>query len=195
MTNKTTEPAALAGIKPVAQIVTASKTIPYPHIERLVDVGALPTGSYLYSAATVERLVQERDKWASLKESVAIAALERDHALEQLAAMTQERDIAKHNEQCTHDANKRMSSQLFASQAREQQLREGLTKVAIAWSSNGRYDFLLVNGILESTSTDDTALRQWGEKLLEGVSGMDCFNDYMRERLRRKADELMENKK
>ncbi len=46
----------------------------------------------VYSAATVERLVQERDKWASLKESVAIAALERDHALEQLAAMTQERD-------------------------------------------------------------------------------------------------------
>ncbi len=79
--------------------------------------------------------------------------------------------------------------ELAASQAREQQLREGLVKVAIAWSSNGRYDFLLVNGVLESTSTDDTALKAWGAKLLREMaqsmlSGKDA------NLLIRKADEL-----
>lgn len=85
----------------------------------------------------------------------------------------------------------RLNRQLAASQAREQQLREGLTKVAIAWSSNGRYDFLLVNGILESTSTDDTALRQWGAKLLRNMAD-ECHYDRDGEMLCRKADELEE---
>lgn len=53
---------------------------------------------------------------------------------------------------------------LAASQAREQVLRDGLIKVAIAWSSRYAYDRLLVNGILESTSSDDTALRQYVKK-------------------------------
>ena len=36
--------------EPVAQVVTASATIPYPHIERLVDIGTLKAGTKLYTA-------------------------------------------------------------------------------------------------------------------------------------------------
>ena len=36
-------------LTPVAWIVTTSKTISYPHIERLVDVGQFPSGTKLYA--------------------------------------------------------------------------------------------------------------------------------------------------
>ena len=112
---------------------------------------------------------------------------------EQLAAMTQERDELKDRIIKLEDEEVVSFTDFAASQAREQQLREGLTKAAIAWSSNGRYDFLLVNGVLESTSTDDTALRQWGAKLLREMAEI-CDRGADWELygmiLRRKADEL-----
>ena len=57
MTNKTTEPAALAGIEPVAWL---NKKLPHMAILTKPDEGG---GWFpVYSAATVERLVQERDE-------------------------------------------------------------------------------------------------------------------------------------
>jgi hypothetical protein len=161
MNDKTVEPAALAGIEPVAQIVTASKTIPYPHIERLVDVGTLPTGSYLYSAAAVERLVQERDQWKQLAANCELVE-------EQVSS----------------------SYQLAASQAREQQLRAALGE--IAWSNDMTWKNDRANAALHAPQ-DDTALRQWGAKLLRNMAD-ECHYDRDGEMLRRKADEL-ENKK
>lgn len=43
-----------------------------------------------------------------------------------LVAMTRERDVAKHNEQCTHDANKRVLKQLTATEAALTVAREAL---------------------------------------------------------------------
>ena len=40
--------------KPVAWVVTASESIPYPHIERLVDIGTIPAGTKLYAIAAAQ---------------------------------------------------------------------------------------------------------------------------------------------
>ena len=133
-----------------------------------------------------------------------------DELKQQLAIMRQERDELKKDELAKFAKVCVAEERLIEAQAREQQLREGLTKVAIAWSSNGRYDFLLVNGILESTSTDDTALRQWGAKLLrEMAAHAEAHIDYPTDQedidtnaalafhakhLLRKANELEEGK-
>lgn len=95
-----------------------------------------------------------------------------DALKEQLAAMTQERDIAKHNEQCTHNANKLMESQLFAAQAREQQLREALEEIRRhgieaphPWAKEIATDALAL-------PQDDSALREWGAKLLAEIEAL-----------------------
>jgi len=84
--NKTTEPAALAGIEPVATV----KIIEHlPDGLQLVAIFHPPfnvaDGYKLYSAATVERLVQERDRLQTID-------LDLQMAVQKLAAMTQERD-------------------------------------------------------------------------------------------------------
>lgn len=81
------EPAVpdLSGIDPVAEIVIDNTGL-------YLLKGApdnLPRGSKLYSAATVERLVQERDQWKRIAES---KYGQRGAKHEDLAAMTQERD-------------------------------------------------------------------------------------------------------
>lgn len=103
MTNKTTEPAALAGIEPVAWL---NKKLPHMAILTKPDEGG---GWFpVYSAATVERLVQERDAntayfeaYHQLRVAVNAAYPQDPYQLaedvpalmqQQLAAMTQERD-------------------------------------------------------------------------------------------------------
>jgi len=90
MPNKTTEPAALAGIEPVAYVVYAIGRPPHfvPVINGRI---AFKVDGYtpLYSAATVEQLIRERD------EAIGANILNRNALKwkeEQLAAMTQERD-------------------------------------------------------------------------------------------------------
>ena len=63
--NKTTEPAALAGIEPVAEVLEGSS----PRWIETVPWSKRPISTKLYSAATVERLVQERDANAAYFEA------------------------------------------------------------------------------------------------------------------------------
>ena len=121
-------------------------------------LGTVKAGDELYSAATVERLMQERDAYRSIAEGEPL------------------------------DAYQAVCEQLAASQAREQQLREALE--AMVLSARGMNCGLKIADDALALSQDDTALRQWGAKLLRGMAEMDCFNDYMRERINRKADEL-----
>lgn len=96
MTNKTTEPAALAGIEPVAwYIAAATDNTPYQSYAH-ISWGSKPDDNIhtepLYSAATVERLVQERD---DCREAIQVLSSTLNQKQDQLAAMTQERDEMK----------------------------------------------------------------------------------------------------
>lgn len=74
MTNKTTEPPALAGIDSVAWITGGDC-----YADGHMDCYAWTTGEFttpLYSAATVERLVQERDQYM-IKHEVACDTINR----------------------------------------------------------------------------------------------------------------------
>ena len=77
-------------------------------------------------------------------------------------------------------------------QAREQQLREALKALQQGFPQTHQINAVIRHALV--TPQDDTALRQWGAKLLRGMAEMDCFNDYMRERINRKAAELREGK-
>jgi hypothetical protein len=72
----------------------------------------------------VEELTQERDKWESLKVSVALAAIERDQAIEQLATMTQEREEQKRAADHWFSEANKDHNELVKCQAREVALRE-----------------------------------------------------------------------
>ena len=148
--NKTTEPAALAGIEPVA---VAERDYKRGDAVAFFARNDIPKGTKLYSAAAVERLVQERDGDRSeiehLKGSIDV-----------------------------------LREQLAASQAREQQLREALT----VFESGSEQNHNAADSAL-ALPQDDTALRQWGAKLLREISdGVIGVREQMI--LRRKADEL-----
>jgi len=102
----------------------------------------------------------------------------------ELAAMTQERDMFE-------KVSDIRLNELAASQAREQQLREALEKVM---RSENRWPDYVIDAL--ALPQDDTALREWGAKLLREMAGAPhCKgNLFVRDELRRKADELMEGK-
>ena len=147
MTNKTTEPAALAGIEQVAIEYCGrcdKATLPYDF------------NTTFYSAATVERLMQERDEWKARASRTYMA--------------------------------KDLRQQLAASQAREQQLRDVVEDVV-----HSRQGCISRAVAALSLPQDDTALNQWGAKLLRELvynrlEGL-CNESGMNELLR-KADEL-----
>jgi len=125
----------------------------------------------------------------------------------QLAAMTQERDWLDHKSKCLEMERASQESYLTECQAREQQLREALSTARYLYQYSqkigtpeqaGRYsreheEHHDEAGILLSLPQDDTALRQWGAKLLREIAD-NCHYDRDADMLRRKADEL-ENKK
>lgn len=186
---KTTEPAApdLSGIEPVAvaQVIRVSPGT----MSAFVVADGMKEGDLLYSAATVERLVQERDDWQRQSSNNWTSAVKNGLLL---AAMTQERDQWKQLAANCELAEEQVSSsyQLAASQAREQQLREVLLYLGKEISEG---QGVCIETVVEAlfSPQDDTALRQWGAKLLREMVDQVVlgFGDY----LRRKVDEL-ENK-
>jgi len=137
------------------------------------------------AADTIESLRRELDEAIRLK----LASTDNNLSLmEQLATMTAERnDLNEINAQWV--AN--LATELAASQAREQQLREAL-KMAV--KQNG-HDMLMTGEELRKCEAtldlphDDTALRQAKAKLLRDAADKceDTNDDKM---LRRMADEL-----
>ena len=137
----------------------------------------------LYSAATVERLVQERDEARSdaayYEHNRNIMNGEWVKVKEQLAAMTQERD--KCIKECNEFWGKRSDQDfelICALQAREQQLREvlrNLSFMAMTSGGTGGRDDGLVSSIEKANDAlaltqDDTVLRKWGAKLLHDMA-------------------------
>ena len=151
MTNKTTEPAALAGIEPVAFMDHNVRLVQKrEYLTAFTTKEALP----LYSAATVERLVQEWDE------------LDKLYGLQ----FNENNDLVRER--------KTLKDQLAASQAREQQLRCIMLE---AWQDS---DWLLISNALHGeVLQDDTALRQWGAdaQLLEGSCSTGMILDYVRD--------------
>ncbi len=200
----------------------------------------------LYSAATVERLVQERDAYRSIAEGGPLDAYQ--SVYEQLAATIQERDeykaVALENRDALAAMTKKADGffdalQLAAKinaegQAREQQLREAL-EICKKEMPGDKWDSLYIDGVLAfpqddtalntllaagqareqqlrealsaitgkalALSQDDTALREWGAKLLRdvgdklilkavGATNIPMLTGSVRDYLRRKADEL-----
>lgn len=181
--NKTTEPAApdLSRIEPIDYVYRGSDGLIYRTVPQHVPViETIPR----YSAATVEWLVQERDKY---KDSV-------EHygdLYAKLAAMTQERD--EWQRQSSNNWNSAVLNGLLlaTSQAREQQLREALSTCQCY--SNKQIAAAL------ALPQDDTALREWGAKLLEEMAmEIDLGTQETEDAaitLCRKAAELREGKK
>lgn len=61
---------------------------------------------------------------------VATATTVKELALRaEVAALTKERGIARHNEQCTHEANRRILKELLASQARLEEARSEIERL------------------------------------------------------------------
>jgi hypothetical protein len=82
-----TDPApAPAVVAPVAWIVSASESIPYPHIERLVDVGGYPSGTKLYAAAppATDALDAQRYRWLRVNAATIMTNSEYDAFVEWL---------------------------------------------------------------------------------------------------------------
>ena len=206
MTNKTTEPAALAGIEPVAKIV-------FDNTGLYLLKGApdnLPQGTKLYSAATVEKLTADRDNMSSLFETMRLRWIGCNDLLD---TMTQERNEARsdaayyeHNRNIMNGEWGKVKEQLAASQAREQQLREALEEanaLNLNWVSVAEPDMLehlseyktviKMGTIALTLPQDDTALRQWGAKLLREMADLIVARYFAHDAtnaLRHKADEL-----
>jgi hypothetical protein len=135
---------------------------------------------------TIESLRRERDVLAVEKKN-AVLAYERIR--EQLATMTAERDRLQ-----TIDLDLQMSVQkLTASQAREQQLREAL-KEATTTLFACRYSEIPLAEKCEAILAlphDDTALKQWGAKLLrDAVNRLGLLRPSDRKAILSMADEL-----
>lgn len=115
-----------------------------------------------------------------------------DDLQEQLAAVQAE--ITRLGGVCSdyRKTQETMFGDLAASQAREQQLREVLLYLGKEISEG---QGVCIETVVEAlfSPQDDTALRQWGAKLLREMVDQVVlgFGDY----LRRKADELIEGKK
>ena len=160
----------------------------------------------------------ERDKLEALKEAVAIAALERDAALDQLAAITLERNQALYIAAFNKKEAEKQHDLCAAALAREQQLREalelvishgdeslrnmsaeaikaGLTNIPVSAATAEIFQRSFIHHQhckdLIALPQDETALRQWGAKLLRemadelGLCKLGCD-----EELRRKSSEL-----
>lgn len=209
--NKTTEPAALAGIEPIDYVYRGLDGLIYRTIPQdVLVVETIPR----YSAATVERLVQERDELNVLKE----------HAFTLLERMTQDKDYAWQNTRTIDKSRMETEAKLTASQAYAQQLREMWQKVEAEYFSRLKeqddltatfeaekdmygWNFHkgLCGGLVEfhiymtkiakalSLPQDDTALKAWGAKLLREIAD-GCRDGIDRAWITSKADELMEEK-
>lgn len=149
MTNNTTEPAALAGIDPVAWL---NNKLPHMAVLTKPDDGG---GWFpVVPAATVEQLVQERDE---LKDT-------------------------------NWYLNGIKDDRLAASQAREQQLREALKQMVI-YARDMHCGLKIADDAL-MLPQDDTALKQYGAKLLREMADVLADRTLFKNILRRKADEL-----
>ena len=94
----------------------------------------------------------------------------------QIAALTKERDVFAAANRTSYDGMTSALGQLAASQAREQQLREALepAKNGLEWfmdrftDAYSSADDEMLEAIAQALSLpqDDTALRQWGTRLL-----------------------------
>ncbi len=162
----------------------------------------------LDQSAEIEALRSERDE---LKLAYAECSRQRNELLnahKKLSAMTKERDaleadnkeILREWKEAARTHNSSMDSMykaLAASQAREQQLRDALETCDVGDTQfpddTQFYDRKKVDDAL-ALPHDDTALRQWGAKLLRGFANDYCWDAknrlYYRDELRRKADEL-----
>ena len=108
----------------------------------------------LYSAATVERLVQERGDCLALVQSLYEVLGQKK---EQLAAMTQERNALKEKQDnfCMQyrmdcdEESKELEIKLLASQAYSQQLREAL-EICKKEMQGDKWDALYIDGVLAS---------------------------------------------
>ncbi len=168
--SKTTKP-DLLGVEPIDYVYRGSDGLIYRTIPQ--DVPVIETIPR-YSAATVERLVQERDRLQTID-------LDLQMAVQKLAAMTKKADDF-------FDALQLAAKINAEGQAREQQLRDLMIRMRD--KGDGEY-WSQMNEVL-SIPCDDTALRQWGAKLLREMSGkVDMLSC---EDLLRKAEELEEKK-
>ena len=202
MTNKTTEPAALAGIEPVAwmhdtpgrvECISAEvKNLwlkvgqPHQFMREIVSCKVEHYTTPLYSAATVERLVQERDelqvKWLAEQASALAAEAELELANQMLAnkemLSSVDRDAVQHGQE-----------QLAASQAREQRLREALESLGQGFPATHQINAVIKHA-LALPQDKDTALREQNAKLLREMARGGCTHVD----LLRKADELRAGK-
>lgn len=161
---------------------------PDPYDER-----PTPHAKELYQAADeIETLRKQlrTEKDSHLSTGHTIGAKAQILFLE-LAAMTQERDWLDHKSKCLEMERASQESYLTECQAREHQLRAALGE--IAWSNDMTWKNDRANAALHAPQ-DDTALRQWGAKLLREMADTYGY-DLLPSDLRRKADELMEGKK
>lgn len=179
--NKTTKPAALAGIEPVAGVVQeyTGGTLALIRNKNTVKVGDV-----LYSAATVEQLVRERDGWIdSAREFSTGMEYYRDQldacarhiglpcftaddggvheeplrakVAEEVERLVQERD--KCIKECNEFWGKRSDQDfelICALQAREQQLREAL-EICKKEMQGDKWDALYIDGVLANHSPED----------------------------------------
>lgn len=164
--------AALAGIEPVAWMrIDEEEDITFyvgatdPFSGEVIETGWIV--GPLYSAATVERLVQDRNE---LAKHVHEAVRQRNDAREQLAA-------SQAREQQMREALIEISTQR--------------PEKPDHWSSCGQCDRNIDNAQdLVALPQDDTALNAWGAKLLDEMAGQPDMNSHTRGVLLRKADEL-----
>ncbi len=97
-------------------------------------------------------------------------------ANEQLAAMTQERNKLQEYWDATKAESEQRRITILMGQAREQQLRDGITTIAAAWSSADKYDKLFIDGLL-SIKSDNSALDRACKLYAAGV--LDCIKNDM----------------
>ena len=134
--SKTTKP-DLLGVEPIDYVYRGSDGLIYRTIPQ--DVPVIETIPR-YSAATVERLVQERDRLQTID-------LDLQMAVQKLATMTQERDEWKRQSSNNWNSAVQNGLLLAASQAREKQLREAL-EICKKEMQGDKWDALYIDGVL-----------------------------------------------
>lgn len=158
---------AVVGLEPVAWMCTVE------------DV----SGYYYYYIVGDKRPDQDHTTFEPLYLATDVARLQA-----KLAAMTQERDQNDINYGLEKADHMRTEAQLAASQAYAQQLREALKFVRLTPEESAYWLTQLDAAI--ALPQDDTALREWGAKLLEEMRE-NCHYDRDADMLRHKTAELM----
>lgn len=167
----------------------------------LAEIEALRTAygaTVLAHGAELTAMTQERDNYKDM--------LKEQWACPELATITQERDDLLQARAICHECAKKideaagidlvgLNRQLAASQSYAAQLQKVLEEVLpyakrIEYSVDGTPDPIIKAIKVLALPQDDTALREWGAKLLEEIAD-NCHYDRDADMLRHKAAELM----